>query len=153
MFWIAARAPRQPIADFKTAAYVIDGQTVSLVDGYAEVARAPGSASKTVTQYLGHDSVGDMNGDGTPDVGFILTQGGGGSGTFYYAVVSLKTPDGYQGTTARFLGDRIAPRSTEIRNEQLIVTFADRKPGEPMTAEPSVAVRLVLIMDGATLKE
>src|SRR4051812_44589685 len=75
-----------PAADFKDASYVINGQVITLTDGVSEIEVAPGSASKLVTQYWGNESRGDLNHDNVPDVGFLLTQTGGGSGTFFYAV-------------------------------------------------------------------
>lgn len=153
-FWASrpSTTPQENTADYKNATYIIEGQPVTLADGRAETATAPGSASKTVTQYFGNDATGDLNADGTPDTAFLLTQSGGGSGTFYYAVVALKTSDGYQGTNAILLGDRIAPQTTEIRNGQLIVNYADRKSGEPMTASPSMGVSKYLRVEGTTLK-
>ena len=154
LFWIGKSAPTQYAgADYKNATYVIDGQSVTLVNGHAEVAAAPGSASKTITQYFGNEATGDLNGDGVPDVGFILTQTGGGSGTFYYAVAALKTTNGYQGTDAFLLGDRIAPQTTEIKNGQLVVNYADRATGEPMTTQPSIGVSTYLNVQGTTLVE
>lgn len=129
-----------PPALYKNATYAIEGKTITLVDGYSEVEVAPGSASKIVTRYFGNKAEGDLNGDGIPDVAFLLTQSGGGSGTFYYVAAALKTQDGYRGTNAILLGDRIAPQTTEIRNGSIIVNYADRKQGEPMTVQPSVGV-------------
>jgi hypothetical protein len=128
----------------KDTTYEIEGQTVTLVNGASEAAVAPGSASKVVTRYFGNEATGDLNGDGTPDIAFLLTQSRGGSGTFYYVVVALKTVNGYAGTNAVLLGDRIAPQSTLINGSDLIVNFADRKSGEPMTASPSVGVSKTL---------
>jgi membrane-bound inhibitor of C-type lysozyme len=140
------------VADYKNATYVIEGQPVMLVNGRAETAAAPGSASQTVTQYFGNEATGDLNGDGVPDVAFLLTQNSGGSGMFYYVVVALKTTNNYQGTNAILLGDRIAPQTTEIKNGQLIVNYADRAAGEPMTAQPSVGVSKYFKVEGTTLK-
>jgi hypothetical protein len=106
-----------------------------------------------VTQYFGNVATGDLNGDGVPDVAFILTQSGGGSGTFYYVVVALKTPTDYQGTNAVLLGDRIAPQTTEIKNGQVIANYADRASGEPMSTAPSVGVSKYLAVTGSTLAE
>ena len=139
------------VSDYKDATYTIDGQSVTLVNGKATSESAPGSASKVMTQYFGNQAVGDLNGDGVPDVAFILTQEGGGSGTFYYVVAALKSGDGYHGTNAVLLGDRIAPQTTEIKNGELIVNYAERKAGEPMTAQPSMGVSKYLTVIGGTL--
>ncbi len=131
--------------------YIIDGQPVTLRDGFSEVEIVPGSASKTVTSYFGNDATGDLNGDGVSDVGFILTQRSGGSGAFYYAAAALKISDGYRGTNTVLLGDRIAPQTTEIKNQQLIINYADRAKGEPMTTSPSVGVSKYFKVLGNTL--
>ena len=139
------------ITDYKDATYTIEGQQVTLIGGYSEVPVMPGSASKTITRYFGNDAIGDLNGDGVPDVAFILSQTSGGSGTFYYVVVALK--NGYQGTNAILLGDRIAPQTTEIKNGEVIVNYADRKPTDPMTTQPSVGVSKYLKVQGTSLME
>ena len=139
--------------DYKNATYIIEGQSVTLVNGRAEAPAAPGSASKTVTQYFGNESFGDLNNDGVSDVAFILTQDGGGSGTFYYAVAAIKTASGYQGTNAILLGDRIAPQTTQIEYGEAVFNYADRAAGEPMTAQPSVGASKYLKVEGLTLEE
>ncbi len=135
----------------KDTTYVIENQPVTLVGGKAEVEAAPGSASKITTTYFGNEAVGDLNGDGKPDTAFLLTQNQGGSGTFYYVVVALKSDTVYQGTNAILLGDRVAPQTTEIRDGQLIVNYAERAAGEPMTTQPSVGVSKYLKVEGDTL--
>lgn len=147
-----APCPTSP-SDAKNGTYIIDGKPVTLVNGVSRVPAAPGSASQITTTYFGNEAGGDLNGDGMADIGFVLTQNTGGSGTFYYAAVALKTASGYQGTNAVLLGDRIAPQTTQIKNGQLIVNYADRKPGEPMTAQPSVGVSKYLNVQGTTLIE
>lgn len=126
--------------DYKDGTYVVNGAPVTLSGGVSETQAAPGSASRVVTKYFGNDAEGDLNGDGVPDVAFLLTQDGGGSGTFYYVAAALKTPNGYQGTDAVLLGDRIAPQTTEVRDGEIIVNYADRAPNEPMSVRPSVGV-------------
>ena len=156
LFWYAKeKAKNYPVtaSDFKNATYIIEGQSIMLVNGYAETATAPGSASKTITQYFGNKAIDDLNDDGVADTAFLLTQTGSGSGTFYYVAAALKTADGYVGTNAVFLGDRIAPQTTEIKNGELIVNYADRKPGEPMTAPPSIGISKYLKISGTTLVE
>ena len=147
-----AQTPVQNAVDYKNATYMIEGQPVTLVDGRAETPAAPGSASVVVTQYFGNEATGDLNGDGLADVAFLLTQNSGGSGTFYYATAAIKTADGYKGTDAVLLGDRVAPQTTEIRDGKLIVNYVERRAGEPMTTRPSMGKSLYLKLDVATMQ-
>ncbi len=139
--------------DHKNASYIIEGQEIRLINGKAETEAAPGSVSKITTEYFGNEAIGDLNGDGQPDVAFIITQDGGGTGTFAYIVVALKAQDGYRGTNAVILGDRIAPQTTEIRGGLLIVNYATRRSDEPMVAEPSIGKTLRLKVSGERLVE
>ena len=133
----------------RNATYEVNGRPVSLKDGVLEVEAAPGSASKVTTRVFGNEATGDVNGDGQPDVALLITQSPGGSGTFFYAVVALKTATGYSGTNAVLLGDRIAPQTTRIVDGLIEVNYADRAPGEPMTARPSVGVtKRLRVTDG-----
>jgi len=131
---------------YKNATYKIDGVKVELVNGVSEKEVTPGSAAKITTKYFGNEAKGDLNGDGTEDTAFLLTQDGSGSGTFYYVVVALKMKGGYRGTNAILLGDRIAPQTTEINGVEIVVNYAERSVGEPMTARPSVGVSKYLII-------
>jgi len=125
----------------KNAAYLINGQTVTLKDGYSDVAQADSSA-KIITSYLGNPIFGDLNNDGFADTAFILTQqSSGGSGVFYYMALALGGSNGTViGKNALLLGDRISPVSVENNNGTIVVTYLDRQPNEPMTATPSVTV-------------
>ena len=138
--------PVQTGLDPKNATYVIASSSVTLTNGVSVTEAAPGSASKITTRYFGNDATGDLNGDGLPDTAFLITQDTGGSGLFYYAVVAMKTTTGYKMTNAFLIGDRIAPQSTEINSSamELRVNYAERKPGEPMTAQPSQGATLFL---------
>jgi hypothetical protein len=152
----ATPTPAEPAlaADYKNATYQVDGQSVTLVNGVSEVEAAPGSASKIVTRYFGNEAVGDLNGDGKQDVAFLITQEGGGSGTFFYEVAALLTDQGYLGTNAVLLGDRIAPQTTAIDNATIIVNYADRNPGESFSVAPSMGVsKYFKVTDGNHLVE
>lgn len=124
----------------KDATYRIEGESVTLKDGVAENSAVDGAVTKIITRYFGNDASGDLNGDGKDDKAFLLTQDGGGSGTFFYVAVALAADNGYQGINAILLGDRIAPQTTEIKDGKVVVNYADRKADEPMTAQPSVGV-------------
>ncbi len=139
--------------DYKNISYAIEGEQILLKNGIHEAPAAPGSEEIVVTEYMGNEVKGDFNNDGTQDVAFILTQSGGGTGVFYYVVVALQGTAGYKGTNAISLGDRIAPQTTEFRNGKIIVNYADRKPDEPYSAEPSVGVSKYFKVSGSKLIE
>ena len=143
----------EPIKDYKNAMYVVDGQIVHLVDGVSEVESAPGSASKIVTRYFGNEVKTDLDGDGREDVAFLLTQETGGSGIFYYVVAALNKETGYDGGQALFLGDRIAPQTTEKGpGKSIIVNYADRNPGESFATRPSMGKSLRLLLDPVNMQ-
>jgi heat shock protein HslJ len=143
--------------DYKDAEYIIDGKRVKLEDGISEIEAAPGSASKITTRYFGNEARKDINGDGTDDVIFLLTQETGGSGTFFYVVGAISTPEGYRGSEALLLGDRIAPQNTGIsqnpnHKDVFVVNYAVRAEGEPFTAKPSIGKSIWLKLDPETLQ-
>ena len=145
--------PAQALSDYKNIAYQIDGQEILLKNGSAESPAGPDSEETVTTEYFGNEAKGDFNNDGTGDVAFVLTQSGGGTGVFFYVAVALKTVGGYKGTNVIFLGDRIAPQTTEFRNGEIIVNYADRKPNEPFSTTPSVGVSKYLKVNGLQLVE
>jgi hypothetical protein len=142
--------------DPQNATYIIDGKEVTLVNGVAEQEAAPGSATKVVTKYFGNAVDIDLNSDGLMDSAFLLTQDGGGSGTFFYVAAAINNGGSTQGTNAIFLGDRIAPQSTNVDPNnpvQFIVNYMERKASDPMSAQPSVAVSRTFKLDNSTLVE
>ena len=133
--------------------YIINGEKFTLKNGISIVDIAPGSASKITTRYFGNDAKGDFDGDDREDNAFILTQETGGSGVFYYVVALLNTTNGPVGSQAFFLGDRIAPQTTELgKGRIIIVNYADRKVGESFAIQPSVGKSLYLLLDTKTLQ-
>jgi hypothetical protein len=154
-------APRKEevttVADPRNASYMIDGRSIQLVDGVSEIEAVPGSASKIVTRYFGNEVRHDLNDDGREDVVFLITQDTGGTGTFFYVVAALNMPTGYIGSHGLLLGDRIAPQTTELSQNPnhknvIVVNYADRKPGEPFTAAPSMGKSIWLRLDPATMQ-
>ena len=124
------------------ATYSIDGRQVTLKNGVAEEAVVPGSAAKLVTRVFGEPQKGDLDGDGIADYAMLISQDNGGSGTFFYVAVGLAdaTSGKILGTNSIFLGDRIAPQNISVSNGVILVNYAERRTGEPMTAQPSVGV-------------
>ena len=147
---------------YLNATYTIDGSKVTLKNGLSEIPAAPGSASKIITRYFGNEVRADFNGDGREDIAFLLTQQTGGTGTFYYVVAALNTVNGYAGSEGFFLGDRIAPQTTEIdsgktalgtnRQNVIVVNYAVRMPGEPFSIQPSLGKSIWLKLDPVTMK-
>jgi hypothetical protein len=133
--------------DYKNAEYMFSGERVKLTDGVGGTENFMGGASKTVVRYFGNEAHTDLDGDGREDVVFLVTQEAGGSGTFFYLVGALNTERGYVGTQAVLIGDRISPQTTEVHDGLVVVNYADRAVGEPMTAEPSVGRSLRLLYD------
>jgi hypothetical protein len=140
------------VPDCKNHTYVIENQPVILVNGNAQTQAAPGSASKITTRYFGNEAYGDLNNDGVQDVAFLLTQQGGGSGVFYYVAIVL-AGTGSTPTNTIFLGDRIAPQTTQISKGVITVNYADRKPNNPFTTQPSVGVSRYFVVKNGILKE
>lgn len=141
------------VLDYKNATYVIAGQVITLVNGFAETELAPNSASMVITRYFGNELFKDLNGDGRDDAVFLLTQETGGSGSFFYVVAALNTENGYVGSQALLLGDRITPQSTESGpGKQVIVNFVERGLDEPMTTPPSIGKSLHLILDPQSMQ-
>lgn len=131
---------KQPFAakDFKQAEYLIDGQPTKLVGD---------------TKFFGNELKTDLDGDGRDDIVFLITQNKGGSGTFYYAVAALNTDRGYVGGQALFLGDRIAPQTTEKGKWKIvIINYADRALTDPFTTPPSIGKSIWLIFDPKTMQ-
>lgn len=158
-FVLSSLSQRQSVgaAAFDTAEFLIEGQRIRLKNGVAETEAVPGSASKTVTRYFGNDLKVDLDGDGSEDVAFILTQDRGGSGTFFYAVAALSTENGYMGSDGYLLGDRIAPQPTTLSQNPrhvgvVVFNYAERVAGEPMTSQPSVGKSAYLKLNPETMQ-
>jgi hypothetical protein len=141
------------VFDQKNCTYSIANESVSLINGYFEKEIASDSASKLITRYFGNEVSGDFNGDGLADVAFLITQEAGGSGTFYYVAVALNSNEGCKGTNAVLLGDRIAPQTTEFRDEEIIVNYLERNEGESMTTQPSFGISKYLKVSEGQLVE
>lgn len=144
------------VADHMNIAYKINGENIKLNNGSAEAEAAPGSASKIVTTYFGNDFLTDLNSDGREDVVFLLTQETGGSGTMFYAVAALNTEGGYVGSDGYLLGDRVAPQSIEgsqnpRHKNVVVVNYAVREEGQPMSTQPSVGKSTYLKLDPTSM--
>jgi hypothetical protein len=144
---------KRPIPDERNCSYLIDGEVVTLVDGRSVAEIVEGSASKQVTDFIISKGGPDLNGDGRGDSAVFLRQRSGGSGTFYFIAAAFSLKNGYEGTNAVFLGDRIEPLDIEFDGDIIIVTYLDRLKGESFSEKPSDRkVIELMIEDGVLLK-
>ncbi len=125
------------LKSYKDIEYMIEGKKITLSGEFS---------------YFGNELVTDLNGDARNDVVFLIRQNSGGSGTFYYVVSALQTNNRYLGSDGFLLGDRIAPQTTELSKNPkhktvIVVNFADRGVGEPMTTKPSLGKSVYLKLD------
>lgn len=132
--------------------FLLDGEKISISQGTFMAENLQGGLSSSNIQYFGNDVIGDFDTDGKQDVAFIVTRETSGDVIFYYVVTFLKVGLNTGGRTeAFFIGDRIAPQSTEIKDGKiLIVNYADRKNNESLTTLPSVGTSLYLQLDTKT---
>ena len=138
--------------DPKNTTYIVNNMEVTLVDGKASNEVVEGASSTVVTSIFGEPVYADLNSDGLEDAVVFLVQETGGTGSFFSFAVAVKNNSGYVGTEAIPLGDRIAPQNINIKDDGIIaVNYADRKAGEPMTADPSVGVTAYAVLEGSTL--
>jgi len=137
------------------ATYDIEGVLVTLVDGRAEEVVA-GSAANKITQYFGNEIDVDLNNDERLDRVFLLTQSTSGTSTFFYIVAALNTETGWLGSEGFFLGDRIAPQTTQVSQNSshqnvIVVNYLDRTADEEVSDQPSVGSSVWLKLDPQTL--
>lgn len=97
-------------------AYLIEGQLVALQDGVATLPVSPGSVVMTQTQVLDAEAFADVNGDGTEDVVFALSQSTGTAEPRYYVAVALETSVGFIGSAAYFLGEQLVIEGISYEN-------------------------------------
>lgn len=129
-------------ADPANTTYLIDDKQVTLIGGVAEEV-IENSSSAIRTAIFDQPVIGDLDNDGDRDMALLLQRQTGGSGIFYYLAVALQNSDTTaQGLNTLFVGDRIAPQTIEIKNGVVILNYAERKPDEPMSAQPSIGVSL-----------
>ena len=139
------------VLDVHNMTYTINGETFTLVNSKAQKPYAPGSAIQNRVSLFGNPVYGDLDGDGDTDAAVMLLNAPGGSGTFYYAVLVVNNgTSAYKATNAILLGDRIAPQTVEIHDGRALYNFAERRPNEPMTTQPSIGKSVWIHYDAHT---
>lgn len=146
-----ARQPDMNRTDPLNTAYNVENEPVVLVHGRSEKSTFDESATKTITTVFGEPVYGDLDNDGDDDAALILVTDPGGSGTFYYVAAAISLEGVYRGSNAVFLGDRVAPKNIRIQNGVIFLSYAFRKPEDPMSASPSHDQSMVLTFENGRL--
>ncbi len=140
----------------RSLTYTIEDIPITLQNGVAtsKMIAGVGESRKSfsiTTQYIKTDAVGDLNGDGMTDKAVILLVAGEENKQLYYLAVARNTSEGYVGTNAIFLGDRIEYHKAEIRGGEIVVHVRDRDSGESIAARPSMGIARYFVLSGDTL--
>lgn len=121
-------------ADPANAAYVIEGDKVTLVNGARSQPAAPGSHTTHETRLIpGTQLCASL--DSEPVMVTLLSDDPGGSGSFTYVAA---VPQNGRSYPAALIGDRIVPKSIVIDKHQIVVTYLGRANDQPMSAPPTI---------------
>lgn len=121
------------------ATFTFDDGPITLKDGEALVPIAPKSQITNTITLTDTIAYGDLNGDGKEDAAVLLAQTNGISGSSAILLGAyVSGPISYKGSNVVSVGDRIVPKSIFVKGKTVTVTYLDRKPDEPLDAEPTV---------------
>lgn len=100
-------------------------------------------------------ALGDLNGDGWKDAALIVTKPLSGTGVSYYLAVheQSKTRKSPVDVSAVHLGDAVEVRSLAIKDNSIVVSYADRSKGVPMTSKPDIVLDTTFKVAGTELKQ
>ena len=122
------------------SAFTASGRAPLVDSEYREPA-APGSAAEVLVRFERY-ARGDLNGDGVADAAVLLvTEPGGGSGTFYELGVVLNCLDRPAVVGTTLLGDRVQVETLEIVDGEVIVELKAHGPDDPMCCPTSQVSR------------
>lgn len=133
--------------DAANATYTIDGTPIRLTDGRYVASAASGSSAMRQVALQGTPARGTLG--GRPVQAAVLSDDGGGSGTFFYVAA---VPEGGRPTPAVLLGDRIVYRSIAIESDAVVVDYLDRAADAPMSAPPAIPVRKRFVLKDGKLQ-
>ncbi|MFH1473109.1 MAG: hypothetical protein ABIF06_01710 [bacterium] len=141
------------LPDPSSATFLFEDGPITLSKGRSDINITPDSAIKEEIILTDIISYGDLNNDNKNDAAIILVQSGGGSGVFIYLATYVSGTVTYKGSNTLFLGDRITPKNLIIENGLITVEYLDRKPNEPLAAEPTVPTTRTFEYRSGTLSE
>ena len=132
--------------DFKEVTFSLSGEPVSLTNGVAQARSSLGGDALTTITYFGNEVSHDVDGDGIDDMAFLVTQATETGNEYFYLVAALKRENGYIGSQAVLIGDRIKPQSTDRgEGRSVIVNFTEAE-------TPDMGQSVYLLLDLETLE-
>ena len=132
--------------DPSNATFILDGVSVTLRSGKFE------NNLEEVTIF-DEFAYGDINADRKQDTALLLTQYGGGSGTFIYVAAFISGPVTYRGSEAIFIGDRIEPQSISINGGVITVKYLDRRADDAFAVEPTIPMSKQFVYKNGEFQE
>ena len=117
--------------DLENLSFEVDGQSIQLEGGKAEISH--GGASTDLYVLQNRVAQGDLDDDGFEDVVVHITMSTSGSGVFHLLVPVMD--DGQSGMAKQpvLVGDRIVMEGIEVHDGVVRASLLDREPGEPFT--------------------
>jgi peptidoglycan/xylan/chitin deacetylase (PgdA/CDA1 family) len=117
--------------DLEGLAFELDGQSIQLDGGRAEISY--GGASTDLYVLQNRVAQGDLNDDGFEDVVAHVTMSSAGSGVFHLLVPVIDDGQGGAAKQPVLVGDRIVMEGIEVHDGLVRVSLLDREPEEPFT--------------------
>ena len=128
--------------DLEGLGFELDGQSIQLEGGKAEISY--GGASSDLYVLQNRVAQGDLDNDGFEDVVAHITMSSAGSGVFHLLVPVVDDGRGGAAKQPVPVGDRIVMEGIEVRDGVVRVSLLDREPGEPFTV---ISLRQTLEID------
>ena len=129
------------VKNYRNAYYLIEGEQTTLTHETNKEDSSLLSTSTKTTRYLGNEVRGDFDSNGTEDIAFLITNNRDGNNAFFYLVVALSDKDHtYTGTNAILIGEEIIPKSTELKNNEIIINYLEREPNTSLSTAPNVSI-------------
>ena len=139
--------------DPRNATFKFEDGSITLNKGTNSEPVTKGSSTMQETSILDPIGYGDINKDGKEDAVVALIQSGAGTGSFIYIGAYVSGTIEYKGTNTIYVGDRIIVKSIIIDKGEITFSYIDRKPDEPMDAEPTVSAYKTFVYTNGELKE
>lgn len=143
---------RLPVSPFD-ATYRIEGEEVTLAAGRAERVAAPGSAATIVTELQGEPVPLYRRDERYAEYAVLLRESTAGTGGFYYLALALEGSDGFLGSEATYLGDRIEDIKVQPWGELMQVSYQTRATNTSFASPPDLSVTRYFYVLGASLLE